>query len=371
MGADLELRVNGKLINPFDIPPEVSPRDPRAALYHRAAKTPSTRRKYRYFAGLFLDFCAATGRREVPCDQWTLEAFAINLAQREVKKGRNRGRAGLAPASIELALSSVRALHRVVGENLPDSEAARTIIAGHKTMREEERRANPGLWRRDGEGAPAVKLPDLGEMVLACNTNLAAGLRDRAVLSLGFATMARRHELVGLDIGDIKRVKNGLEVYIHKTKTGKPRTPKLPPWDHLPELCAIRNVEAWIRCLRDHGITDGPLFRGIDRWDHIHGTDTWAGRSGLNPRMDGATIELIVARAATAAALEDAGLYSPHSLRSGGATAAYEAGADILAIARHGGWADNSPVVFRYIRNVDEWRRNPMSLVGMPEEVAA
>lgn len=371
MGADLELRIGGRLINPFDIPAEVSPRDPRAALYHRASKAPSTLRKYRYYAGLYLDFCATTGRKEVPGDQWTLEAFVIYLANREVKKGRNRGRSGMAPATIELALSSVRALHRVVGENLPNSEAARGALDGHKNIRKDEHRANPGVWRADGEGAPAVKLPDLGEMIRGCNANLAAGLRDRAVLSLGFAAMARRHELVGLDIGDIKRVKNGLEVYIHKTKTGKPRTPKLPPWDHLPELCAIRNVQAWIRCLADNGITSGPLFRGVDRWDHIHGTETWAGREGLNPRMDAATVELIVARAALAAALEDAEFYSPHSLRSGGATAAYEAGADILAIARHGGWADNSPVVFRYIRNVDEWRRNPMTLVGLPEEAAA
>jgi integrase len=365
VAADLELYVGGKLVNPFDLPAEVSARDPRAAIYHQASITPSTRRKYRYFTGLYLDYCAATGRKEVPCDAWTLEAFAVYLAEREVKKGRNKGRRGLAPNSIKLAIASVRALHEVVGENLPVTKPARKIIKGHAELREVDRRTNPGLWRPDGEGAPALKLPDLGEMIQSCNPNTNAGLRDRAVLSLGFATMARRHELVGLDVGDLKVVKNGLEVYIHKTKTKKPRTPKLPPWDHMPEMCAIRNVLAWVKCLRENGITSGPLLRGVDRWDHIHGTETWAGRDGLNPRMDAATVELIVARAALAARLEDAELYSPHSMRSGGATAAYEAGADILAIARHGGWADNSPVIFRYIRNVDEWRRNPMSLVGL------
>lgn len=369
--SEIELRVNGKLINPFDTPDPDMRRDTRAALYHQQALAESTRRKYRYFAGLYLDYCASVGRVEVPANAFTLESFAIYLAQREVLKGRNRGRRGLAPASIQLGIASVRALHEVVGANPPSTKLARKIIDGHTNLREQERRANPGQWRPDGEGAPALKLPDLGEMVAACNPRTNAGLRDRAVLTLGFASMARRHELTGIDVTDLKRVDRGLEVFIHKTKTKRPRTPKIPPWDHLPELCAIRNVEAWVECLADHGITSGPLLRGVDRWDHIHGTDTWAGRGGLNQRMDPATIELIVMRAAMAAQLDDADLYSPHSMRSGGATAAYEAGADILAIARHGGWADNSPVVFRYIRNVDEWRRNPMSLVGMPEDVAA
>ncbi len=369
--SEIELRVGGKLINPFEEPDPDTRRDSRAVLYHQASLRPSTRRKYRYFAGLYLDFCAEVGRVEVPANAFTLEAFAINLAQRTVLKGRNRGRQGLAPASIKLAIASVRALHEVTGANPPSTKLARKIITGHEALREAERRANPGLWRPDGEGAPALKLPDLAELVAACNPNTSAGLRDRAVLTLGFATMARRHELAGIDIGDLKRVDRGLEVFIHRTKTGKPRTPKIPPWDHLPELCALRNVTAWVKCLRANGITSGPLFRGVDRWDHIHGTATWAGRDGLNPRMDPSTVELIVLRAALAAAIDDAELYSPHSLRSGGATAAYEAGADILAIARHGGWADNSPVVFRYIRDVDEWRRNPMSLVGMPEGLAA
>lgn len=366
-GQEIELRVGGKLINPFDLPDPDARRDSRAAIYHQAALSPSTRRKYRYFAGLYLDFCSQVGRVEVPANPFTLEAFAIDLAQREVAKGRNRGRRGLAPASIQLAIASVRALHEVCGDNPPSTKLARKIIAGHKEMRDQERRANPGRWRADGEGAPAVKLPDLGQMILKCNPRTNAGLRDRAVLSMGFATMARRHELVGLDVGDLKVVDRGLEVFIHKTKTKRPRTPKIPPWDHLPDLCAIRNTLAWRERMAELGITEGPLFRGVDRWDNVHGTDTWAGRAELNPRMAPSTIELIVARAALQAALEDAELYSPHSLRSGGATAAYEAGADILAIARHGGWADNSPVIFRYIRNVDEWKRNPMSLVGMPE----
>ncbi len=87
--------------------------------------------------------------------------------------------------------------------------------------------------------------------------------------------------------------------------------------------------------------------------------------------LNGEGVELAIARAAAdAVALHgaelphDPGAYKPHGLRAGGATSSYEAGADILSIARQGGWGDRSPVIFRYIREIDLKMRNPMRLVG-------
>jgi hypothetical protein len=44
---------------------------------------------------------------------------------------------------------------------------------------------------------------------------------------------------------------------------------------------------------------------------------------------------------------------------------AYPAGAPVSVIARHGRWAEGSPVVLRYIRAVDRWRDNAMRNVGL------
>ena len=54
--------------------------------------------------------------------------------------------------------------------------------------------------------------------------------------------------------------------------------------------------------------------------------------------------------------LPRADTFTAHSLRAGGATSAYRAGTPVSAIARHGRWADNSPVVLGYIRSVDRWK---------------
>jgi hypothetical protein len=56
---------------------------------------------------------------------------------------------------------------------------------------------------------------------------------------------------------------------------------------------------------------------------------------------------------------------SAHSLRAGGATGAWLGGADLLSIARHGGWADGSSALYRYIRDVGRWTKNPMYKAGL------
>lgn len=361
----LVLRRGNWPINPFDpdLPDPDTRRDARAAVYHRARLSESTRRKYRYFAELYLDFCATTGRVEVPGNAFTLEAFAVWLAQRPVRKGKNAGKTGLAPASILLALSAVRALHEAAGENPPVTRLARGIVEGHEEMRKED----PTI--HDGQGSPAVDLPTFAELVAACPADTSAGLRDRALLTLGLQIMARRMELCILTVPNVTKFGDGwIKVRIRRTKGGKPREPKVPPWDHLPELCAVRAVTAWIKRMGELGIPEGPLFRAVDSQDVVRGTPggKWAGK-GTDPhgRIDPVTVELIIARAAYRASVPNADELKPHGvLRASGATMAYNAGADILAIARQGGWHERSPVIFRYIRDVDEVKRNPMLLIG-------
>jgi site-specific recombinase XerC len=366
-GRDLVVRTaGGRLINPYDpdLPDPDARRDPRAAEYERERLSENTRLAYRRYIGQYLDFCALTGRREVPANRATLEAFTIWLAQRPVTKGKNAGKTGLAPQSIGVALAAVRALHEACGENPPDRRLANRKIEGHRKMRAKDRTIH------DDVGSPGVDLPTFADLVAACPADTNAGLRDRAMLTLGLNIMARRSELCILDLGDIKVERDGwLSVYVHETKTGKPRTAKVPAWDHLPALCPKRAWLAWKARLAERGATEGAAFRGVDRWDNIQGVGAWAGRAELGSRLDGSTLEHIIARAAIRAQVENPHELSPHGvLRRTGATQAYLAGADVLAIARQGGWGDKSPVVFRYIADVDMKKRNPMLLIGRNDD---
>jgi integrase len=375
-GREVAVRTSsGRVLNPFDpdLPDPDMRRDPQAAVYHQESLSPSTRRAYRRFIEMWLDFCALTGRREFPANVFTLEAFAVWLAQRPMTRGKNKGQVGMAPASIELALSSVRAFHEVQGENLPSTKLARRVVDGHREIRAR----NPGI--RDDEGSPAITLPTFAAIVAACDPATNAGLRDRAMLTLGLSIFARRHELVELDrrhVVPAQRDPAWLQVRIAHTKTGRRRkgqdrgrTAFVPPWAE-PELDPVRAHREWVARCDELGIPDGPLYRAVDRHDNVQGVPggAWAGRGVGDGRLDPATLESVILRAAMLAAVPNAEELRPHGvLRATPATEAYNAGGDLLAIARQGGWHERSPVIFRYIRDVDAYRRNPMLLLAQPE----
>jgi hypothetical protein len=337
--------------------------DPRVRALVEQSLAEETRRKYRWAGEMYVDFCDLADRVEWPGTAMTLAAFAAWLTERPVTRGKNKGVSGLAPNSIRLAVSAVRSLHEVLGYNPPPTKLTLKTIRGHEMTRANDKTHT----YTDGQGAPPVKLPLLREMVAACDLNTLAGIRDRAILCAGLAMMARRRVLANLDIENLKDVGAGLEVFVRRDKTdqtGKGRTVKLPWWPAHPDLCPVTALKAWRSALAELGVSDGPLFRAVDRHGHLNGSELWAGRRGLTVRMDPVIVEMVVQRCAVAALVANASDYTGHSLRAGGATVAYEAGADILAIARHGGWGDRSPVVFTYIRDPEDWLRNPMLLVG-------
>lgn len=351
--------------------PEEEARHPKAFSYQRERLAKRTRAGYRGYAARYLDYCAATGRREVPGHRFTIEAFAIYLTTVEVKRGKNKGRIGLSPSSMAVALSAVAALHRACGENLPDRDLARGIIDRHEKQRKLERVP-------DGVGSPGVDLPTFREVVMACDPETVAGIRDRAMLTMGLNMMARRSELTSIDRGDVTYVRKGgrlwLQVHVPYTKTGKDRFALIPAWDD-DELNPHRWWDKWTEICDANGVVDGPAFRAVDRWDNIQGARqlvdglwvprAWAGRSSMEVRLDPSLLEHIILRAALKAAVDNADELRPHGfLRRTGATLAYLNGADILSIARQGGWGDRSPVVFRYIGDAQAYERNPMLLIG-------
>ncbi len=356
--------------------PEEEVRHPRAFSYQRERLRPATRRMFRYYAGIYLDYCAATGRREVPGHRFTQEAFALFLAEEwEVRRGKNKGRIGLSPSSIAVALAAVGALHRACGENLPDRDLARGVVERHAKRRKEDRVP-------DGVGAPGIELPEFERLVAACDPTTPAGIRDRAMLTIGLNMMARRSELTMIDRGDVTwERRNGrlwLKVHVPYTKTGNDRTALIPAWEN-DVLDPHRAWDAWCSLLDASNVVDGPAFRAVDRWGNVQGARAqgedgrwlegrWAGRAETGARLDPAMLEHIIFRAAERAAIENAVELRPHGvLRRTGATVAYLAGADVLSIQRQGGWGERSPVVFRYISDAAAYTdRNAMLLVGQP-----
>jgi site-specific recombinase XerD len=295
----------------------------------------------------FTEWCASVGRTALPCTSETLAEYASFLAD----KGR-------APASIVRAMSSVRVIHKLAGQPAPDTLPALGVIKSYRNER-----ADAGLPNE--RQATVLSRDQLRKLVTVLSAGTVMDQRDCTILILGWAMMARRSELVALNISDITEVDTGLDVLIRKTKADQNAIGRKVaiPRAADPEVCPVRFTKEWIALLASRGITEGPLFRRINRKGVITGEGLpWAvpTRHGSpDGRLTGAGIWRVIKMATERAGLGDKGIQA-HSLRAGGATGAYLAGADLLTIGRHGGWQDGSTVITRYIRDVDRWQKNPM-----------
>jgi integrase len=302
------------------------------------ARRPNTVRAYNRQWRDFLAWCADTGRTPLVATAETLTEYVSYLCDEE-----------LSPSTIDQAIATVRAAHKMAGHrSTPSTDEALLVLRGYKRERAE-------AGQRNQRQAPPVLIPALRRMIEACDLSTPRGLRDRLLLVLGLALMGRRSELVALMLPDVAVTAEGLEVTIRTSKTDKEsrgETIAIPAGTH-PLTNPVQALADWRECLASYGITEGRLFRRIDRHDNI-------GES-----LAASAVNTILRGLAAAAELPDAERYTAHSLRAGGATVAYDAGVPVATIAKHGRWDPQSPVVLRYIRAVDRWRDNAMRNVGL------
>jgi integrase len=77
------------------------------------------------------------------------------------------------------------------------------------------------------------------------------GIRDPALILLGFAGAFRRSELVGLDIADLDFGHDGLTVTLRRSKTdqdGEGRKVGIP-YGSNPDTCPLRSLQLGLRFL--------------------------------------------------------------------------------------------------------------------------
>lgn len=174
------------------------------------------------------------------------------------------------------------------------------------------------------------------------------GLRDKALLLVGFASAMRRSELVSLDVSDVVFTQDGLLLRLRRSKTdqeGRGREVAIPALRgrHDPG----RVLQAWMAAA---GIEHGPIFRRISRADQV-----------LPYRLAPQAVALIVKQRAAAVGLDPSRL-AGHSLRAGFVTNAARKGASSASIRRQTGHKSDG-MLQRYIRDAGLFSDNPVSKV--------
>lgn len=296
---------------------------------------PNTRRAFAADWKVWSEFCAIERMPTDTVSAGLLVAFATWCAH------PHDDRPAAAPATITRRLAGILDGWKRTGADIPHGitrDARRVIAAYAKHLR---RAGEP-----TGRGSsPALTIPELRAISATCGSDL-RGLRDRAILVLGFSMAARRSTLAALNFVDVVQEDDGLLVEIRDDKTGA-RTVAVP-YGSDPLTCPVRAWRAWTFAA---DIVDGRAFRSIRK----------GGTVGTS--MTGDAVNDVIQTRAREAGI--AKRLTAHSMRSGLATESRRAGKDARIIAEQGGWKPNSMVLFGYMQIVDRWEDNAAQGIGL------
>ena len=326
----------------------------RAESYIGAARAPNTVRGYAADWRHFEQWCAAHHASPLPADTRLVALYLTALIEGTRAPDGQWVERPRRVTTLDRRLSAIRHVHRAAGYELDASEPV---------LRDTWR----GIRRTHGV-APRGKAPTVTEFLRVLLLTLpddASGIRDRALLLVGFAGAFRRSELVAIDHEHCATHRDGIIITIPFCKTdqeGRADEVGLPYGEHL-ETCPVRALTDWLAFAE---ITTGPVFRPITRHGHIAPT-----------RLTDRGVALVIKRAVTAArdaarerdndALADSldpARYAGHSLRAGFITSAAAAGvseSDIMRQSRH----KRGDTLRKYIRHATVFRQNAAAKVGL------
>jgi integrase len=282
--------------------------------YVAAATADNTRRAYQIDLRMFLAWGGS-----LPASPESVDAYLVAHAL------------VLSPVTLSRRLVAIGRAHTTLGHPNPcRADVVKTTLKG--------------IWRVHGRPQRQVQ-PAIREDVFSMLAHMTGtrGIRDRALILIGFAGALRRSELVALCHDDIAFVKEGLTILIRRSKTdqiGEGRKIAIP--FARSHACPVKALTHWL----DHSrIQSGPLFRIVKKAGAI-------GTSALHAQSVAAIVKEYARKAGLNA--ED---YSGHSLRAGLITSAAKAGASSWKIREQTGHKSDA-MLHRYIRDAEIFQGN-------------
>ena len=319
----------------------------RARLYVEAASSQNTRRAYASDWRHFESWCRRQGVAIFPPNAQAVGLYITALAS---GAGERPGK-GNRVATIERRLSSLSWNYRQHGMVLDRKDRhIATVMAGIRNSH-----ARPPVQK------DPVMPEDLRAMLEVLDRGSLRGLRDRAMLLLGFAGGLRRSEITGLDLGPdesedgrgwIEILDKGVLLTL-RGKTG---------WREVEigrgssdATCPVAALEMWISLAR---LARGPLFRRVRDKGRNVGPD----------RLNDREVARLVKRTAMAAGVrgdlaesERETRFAGHSLRAGLASSAE---VDERYVQKQLGHA-SAEMTRKYQRRRDRFRVNLTKAAGL------
>ena len=175
--------------------------------------------------------------------------------------------------------------------------------------------------------------------------------RDRSIILIGFSGGFRRNEIVSLDYDDLDFVMEGVKIKLKRSKTdqfGEGSLKGLPYFEN-SKYCPVVSIGEWIKISK---INSGALFRRFIKGSKLS-----------EHRLTDQTVALLIKEYLKLAGIENTN-YSGHSLRSGFATSAAEAGAEERSIMNMTGHK-STEMVRRYIKEANIFKNNALNKIKL------
>ena len=319
----------------------------RARDYVEAASSANTRRAYAADWKHFASWCRRQGVEALAPDPRLVGLYITACASGKAAGDRKPN----AVSTIERRLSSLTWNYAQRGQPLDRKDRhIATVMAGIRN-----RHAAPPRQKE------AILPEDLIAMLETLDRGTLRGLRDRAMLVLGFAGGLRRSEVVGLDCGrDQTEDSSGWIEFLDKgvlvTLRGKTGWREVEIGRGSADAtCPVVALQTWLKLAR---IGHGPLFRRV----------TGQGKAVGAERLNDQEVARLVKRAALAAGVrgdlsegEREQKFAGHSLRAGLASSAE---ADERYVQKQLGHA-SAEMTRRYQRRRDRFRVNLTKASGL------
>ncbi len=282
----------------------------------KMSKAQNTIRAYKSDFNDFVLFCTKHNLRSLPTDPKAISLYLTHLSKNSKY------------STLKRRLASIKVMHRYKGHYL---DTKHPIIVENLL----------GIKRHIGVFQKAKKpllYNDLKHIINILDDSQLSNfkkLRDKTLILVGFSGGFRRSELVAITRDDVEFVKEGVKIFVKKSKSdqsGEGMVKAIPSFNH-KKYCPVENLKKWM----------------IENKNNL-----------IFPISD-KNVALIIKKYASKAGLDDK-KYAGHSLRSGFATTTAEYGAserNIMAMTGH----KSVDMVRRYIKEADLFKNNALNKI--------
>ena len=280
------------------------------------SKSFNTLRAYESDYKDFSAFCIKNNFSSMPADPKIISLYLTHLSQTSKF------------STLKRRIASISVIHKLKDHYIDTKHPIiRENLLGIKRLKGSNQKTKKPILISD--------LKQIIDVITKLNIKETRKKRDKALILIGFAGGFRRSELVALEIDDIEFVREGVKIFVKRSKTdqsGEGMTKAIPSFDSTL-YCPVLHLQDWMA-----------KGKSINR--------------KIFPISD-KSVALIIKKYANLAGL-DGSRYAGHSLRSGFATSTAESGAEernIMAMTGH----KTTQMVRRYIKEANLFKNNALN----------